>query len=95
VLGVALAGPVATQRPPRDLVEVEDVVGDLADGGAALHGLVVALQGGVVESLDHAVDCPLELLGGLTRPRGKGESEQGRGEGAQEETTKHRVTSTH
>jgi hypothetical protein len=64
--------PVAAEGPARDLAEVEDLVGDLADRGAPLGGLAVALERGAVERGDDAVDGALELLLGRGGPAALG-----------------------
>jgi hypothetical protein len=64
--------PVAAEGPARDLAEVEDLVGDLADRAAPLGGLAVALECGALEGGDDAVDGALELLLGRGGPAALG-----------------------
>src|SRR6266568_4271568 len=72
--------PVAAKRPPRNLGEIEDLVGDLADCRSSLDDLLIALQRGVVDRREHAVDGAPNLIGGGGRPRvlGEGSESQGR-----------------
>src|SRR2546426_8883378 len=85
-------GPVARQRAPRGLAEVEDVVRDLADRGAPLLRPVRLLQLRVLENLDDPVDLGAELVCGLARPRRNRDEEQRQDGGAPttEATRRHR-----
>ena len=68
VLGLRQRQPVAAEGPARNLGEVEDLVGDLADCRPPLDDLPIALERGVVDRREDAVDGALELLGGGGRP---------------------------
>ena len=55
------------QRAAGHLVDVEDLLGDLSDRGAALADLGGSLERRVLEDLDHPVGRRLELRGRVLR----------------------------
>src|SRR6185436_15517269 len=67
-LGLGAGRPVARERALGRLAEVEDVLGHLADRGAAILRLARLLELRVVEDLDGPIDLGPELVGGRTRP---------------------------
>src|SRR5499425_804718 len=89
--------PVAAEGAPGDLIEVEDLVGNLPHGVPPLQRLALALEGGVLQRAHHAVDGPLELILRLSRPaKGDGGQDEEGGEGephGQPRST--RVTTNH
>src|SRR5207253_10070617 len=74
-------GPVAGERAPRGLLEVEDVVRDSADLRPPLAGAALLLQLRIVEDLEDPVDFRAELVRGLARPPGGRDEEQRQDDG--------------
>src|SRR5262245_15846640 len=70
-LGRRALGPVAGQRALGRVLEVEDLLGDLADR-AALGRAALLLDVGILDGLEHPLELDLELLGRLARARREG-----------------------
>src|SRR5260370_13984089 len=76
-LGRRARRPVTAERALRDRGEVEDLVGDRPDGGAALGRPAVLPELGVLEHLQHVIHALVELIGGGPRPPAPGRGERG------------------
>src|SRR5262245_25285108 len=83
-LGLRAGCPVTRERALGRLAEVEDVVGDLADRGAAIPCLARLLELRIIQDLDGPIDLGPELVGWRTRPdlpRAGGDQQQRGSEG--------------
>src|SRR6266508_804365 len=67
-LGLCPRRPVPRERALGRLREIEDVVGDLANGDPSLPLLTVLFELGVIQDFDRPVDLGAELVGRHTRP---------------------------
>ena len=78
-LGRGAGLPVPSQAPLSGFLEVEDVIGDLANRRPALGRLVVAFQVGPLEDLDHLIDVPSKFLSRRAGMGSMADEDEGRG----------------
>ena len=71
--------PVPSQAPLGRFLEVEEVIGDLADRHPALSRLTVALKVRALKDFDHLIDVPSKFLSRRAGMGSMADEDEGRG----------------